>query len=344
MNEPACRQSPAPLPDALLSIEELVTEFRTEEGILRAVAGVTISVPRGGKVGLIGESGCGKSVTALSVLRLIPDPPGRIAGGRIVFNGRDLLTLPLSAMRSIRGNRIGMIFQEPMSSLNPVFTVGNQIGEAIRLHQRVGGKQAGEMTIELLRKVGIPDPERRARDYPGQMSGGMCQRVMIAMALSCHPELLIADEPTTALDVTIQAQILDLIQGLVTEMGMSLMLITHDLGVVAETVDYVYVMYTGMVVEAAPVKIVFANPLHPYTQGLLASLPGRMEAALPGGELRVRTRMVTIPGLVPSPLDLPPGCPFQERCPEVQPACRQAMPELKEQGANHFVRCVVRCP
>ena len=336
----ACTR-PAPMPDALLSIEDLVTEFATDEGILRAVDGVNIGIPRGGKVGVIGESGCGKSVTALSVLRLIPDPPGRIAAGRIVFNGQDLLKLPISAMRSIRGNRISMIFQEPMSSLNPVFTVGNQISEAIRLHQKLNRQEAWGKTVELLQKVGIPDPERRAKDYPGQMSGGMCQRVMIAMALSCHPELLIADEPTTALDVTIQAQILDLIQGLVDELGMSLMLITHDLGVVAETADYVYVMYTGKVVESAPVKTIFKNPLHPYTRGLLASLPGRMEAALPDGQVRTRVRMKTISGLVPSPLDLPPGCPFADRCAEVREQCRGIMPDLTAREPNHYVRCVL---
>jgi oligopeptide/dipeptide ABC transporter ATP-binding protein len=321
-----------------LVIEDLVTEFRTEDGILRAVDRVSLSIPAAGKVGVIGESGCGKSVTALSILRLIPEPPGRIAGGRIVFEGADLLAIPLSAMRKIRGNRISMIFQEPMSSLNPVFTVGNQISEVIRLHRDKSRREAWQMSIELLKKVGIPDPENRVRDYPGQLSGGMCQRVMIAMALSCRPDLLIADEPSTALDVTIQAQILELINGLVDEMGMSLMLITHDLGVVAETVDYVYVMYTGKVVEEAPVKKIFTSPLHPYTVGLMNSLPGREtdagERAAPG-----KSRLHAIPGLVPSPLDLPPGCPFQERCPRIKPHCKESMPALEEKENGHFARC-----
>jgi oligopeptide/dipeptide ABC transporter ATP-binding protein len=336
MSEPA---KPAPAAAApQLVIEGLVTEFATEEGVLRAVDGVSITVPRGGKVGLIGESGCGKSVTALSILRLIPEPPGRIRAGRIVFEGEDLLKLPLAQMRRIRGNRIAMIFQEPMSSLNPVFTVGDQIAEVIRLHQGASRREAWDQSIELLRKVGIPDPERRVKEYPGQLSGGMCQRVMIAMALSCHPSLLIADEPTTALDVTIQAQILELMQQLVTEMGMSLILITHDLGVVAETVDYVYVMYTGIVVEEAPIKILFGQPLHPYTQGLLASLPGR-GASDGSRDSSARPRLHAIPGIVPSPLDLPPGCPFQERCPLVQPPCREAMPPLEQKRAGHWARC-----
>jgi len=265
---------------------------------------------------------------------LIPEPPGRIAGGRILFEGRDLLGLPLREMRRIRGNRIAMIFQEPMSSLNPVFTVGEQISEAIRLHQRKSRRQAWPLVIELLKKVGIADPERRARDYPGQMSGGMCQRVMIAMALSCHPALLIADEPSTALDVTIQAQILGLIQELVTEMGMSLLLITHDLGVVAETVDYVYVMYTGKIVEQSDVRDIFHHPLHPYTRGLLASLPGKTLT-----EAGSRARLHTIPGLVPSPIALPPGCPFQERCGLVQAQCRENMPPLQEKAPGHLARC-----
>jgi peptide/nickel transport system ATP-binding protein len=336
MAQPARR--PVPLSEPLLAVTDLVTEFRAEEGVLRAVDGVSLAITAGGKIGLIGESGCGKSVTALSVLRLIPDPPGRIASGRIVFDGQDLLKLPLAAMRKIRGNRISMIFQEPMSSLNPVFTVGDQISEVIRLHQGASRRHARDQAIELLGKVGIPDAERRVRDYPGQMSGGMCQRVMIAMALSCHPDLLIADEPTTALDVTIQAQILGLIQELVTEMGMSLMLITHDLGVVAETVDYVYVMYTGKVVEQAGVGVIFDDPLHPYTRGLMASLPGKAAPAAPDAPPG-RARLHAIPGLVPSPLDLPPGCPFQERCDLMKPRCREAMPPLTEKRPGHWARC-----
>jgi len=337
MDAPA--RSASPSADFLLEIEDLVTEFRTEEGMLRAVDGVTISVPRGGKVGVIGESGCGKSVTALSVLRLIPEPPGRISRGRIVFDGEDLLNLSNQAMRKVRGNRISMIFQEPMSSLNPVFTVGDQIGEVIRLHQGASRKEARQRSVELLRKVGIPDPEQRVGEYPGQMSGGMCQRAMIAMALSCHPSLLIADEPTTALDVTIQAQILDLMQELVNEMGMSLILITHDLGVVAETVDHVYVMYTGKVVEEADTRALFADPLHPYTQGLLKSLPGAMapgeEAPGPGK----RRRLSAIPGLVPSPLDLPPGCAFQDRCPLAKDHCKERAPELERKKPGQFAAC-----
>jgi oligopeptide/dipeptide ABC transporter ATP-binding protein len=337
--------TPTPAPAAeqsfLLEIRELVTEFHTEDGLLRAVDGVSITVPRGGKVGLIGESGCGKSVTALSILRLIPEPPGRIRAGRIIFEGVDLLTLPQAEMRRVRGNRIAMIFQEPMSSLNPVFTVGDQISEVIRLHQGASRQEAWERAVDLLRKVQIPDPERRAREYPGQLSGGMCQRVMIAMALSCHPRLLIADEPSTALDVTIQAQILELMQELVSEMGMSLILITHDLGVVAETVDYLYVMYTGKVVEEGEVKTLFRDPLHPYTRGLLASLPGARPpgASLPPAPAGKRVRLRAIPGLVPSPLELPPGCPFQDRCPQVKDHCRTSMPELLEKRPRHLARC-----
>ncbi len=323
--------------NADLQIENLVTEFRTEGGILRAVDGISIDVPQGKKVGIIGESGCGKSVTALSVLRLIPDPPGKISGGNIIFDGKNLLDLPMKEMRAVRGNRISMIFQEPMSSLNPVFSVGEQISEAIRLHQKKNRKDAWEMSVDLLAQVGIPDPEKRAKDYPGQMSGGMCQRVMIAMALSCRPQLLIADEPTTALDVTIQAQILDLMQGLVTKRGMSLMLITHDLGVVAETVDYVYVMYTGKVVEQTDVNTIFKNPLHPYTKGLMASLPGMSHDSREKG---VKKRLSAIPGVVPSPLDLPKGCPFQERCAFVTSNCTEQMPKLSEKEPGHFVRCV----
>ncbi len=324
---------------ALLEVRDLVTEFMTEDGLLRAVDGVSIKVPRGGKVGLIGESGCGKSVTALSILRLIQEPPGKIRSGSIVFDGVDLLSLPVTEMRKIRGMRISIIFQEPMSSLNPVFTVGNQISEVIRLHLGKKRKQAWNMSVDLLKRVGIPDPAKNAHNYPGQLSGGMCQRVMIAMALSCNPDLLIADEPTTALDVTIQAQILELMQELVNEMGMSLLLITHDLGVVAETVDYVYVMYTGKVVEEADIRTIFHNPMHPYTRGLLASLPGVEGSGYGGGGPGESTRLTAIPGLVPSPLDLPQGCPFQERCYLMNPHCREAMPPLEEKGPGHFARC-----
>jgi oligopeptide/dipeptide ABC transporter ATP-binding protein len=320
---------------ALLDVQDMVTVFRTEAGILKAVDGVSFALDRGEKLGLIGESGCGKSVTALSILRLIQDPPGRIMSGRIIFDGKNLLEIPLSEMRNIRGNRISMIFQEPMSSLNPVYTVGNQIGEAVRLHQKLGRAQTRSRTLEMLRKVGIPDPEQRINEYPHQLSGGMCQRVMIAMALSCNPEVLIADEPSTALDVTIQAQILDLINQLVSELRMSLILITHDLGVIAETAERVIVMYAGKVMEEAGVGELFKNPLHPYTRGLLASLPGPRGEKVEGK----RARLKAIPGLVPSPLDLPPGCPFQERCPLVKPPCREAVPEILEKRPGHQVRC-----
>ena len=329
----------APSLEPLLRITNLVTTFRTERGLLRAVDGVSLEIPRGGKLGLIGESGCGKSVTALSILRLIPDPPGQIESGEIIFDGTDLLKLPLSRMRRIRGNRISMIFQEPQSSLNPVYTVGNQIAETIRLHQKVSRREARERAVAALKQVGISDPERRVAEYPNQMSGGMCQRVMIAMALSCHPELLIADEPSTALDVTIQAQILELITALVKEMGMSLLLITHDLGVIAETVEQVAVMYAGKVVEEAEVHELFTNPLHPYTTGLLRSLPKLGAEAGQAGHQRLQA----IPGLVPSPLDLPFGCPFQERCPLVKPRCGQEMPELEEKRTGHRVRCFESC-
>ena len=332
---------PAAAPDSepLLRITDLVTTFRTEAGLLRAVDGVSLTIPRGGKLGLIGESGCGKSVTALSILRLIPEPPGKIESGEIIFDGVDLLKLPLSQMRRIRGNRISMIFQEPTSSLNPVYTAGNQIAEAIRLHQKVSRAEARKRSIEALRQVGIPDPERRVNEYPNQLSGGMCQRVMIAMALSCRPELLIADEPSTALDVTIQAQILELINRLVQEMHMSLLLITHDLGVIAETVEQVAVMYTGRVVEEAEVQELFRNPLHPYTNGLLRSLPKLAR----GPEETHRQRLNAIPGLVPSPLDLPFGCPYQDRCPLVVPHCREEMPQLEEKRPGHRVRCFESC-
>ncbi len=321
--------------EPLLEINDLVTVFRTESGLLRAVDGVNLSIGRGQKVGIIGESGCGKSVSALSVLRLISDPPGRIESGSISFDGKALLDLPLERMRSIRGNRISMIFQEPMSSLNPVFTVGDQVGEAIRLHQGLSRGDAREKTLEMFRLVGIPAPERRIHEYPNQLSGGMCQRVMIAMALSCNPELLIADEPTTALDVTIQAQILDLINQLVDSRGMSLMLITHDLGVIAETAEHVVVMYTGKVVEETDVEELFENPLHPYTRGLLASLPGAPGAAQVGH----RGRLKAIPGLVPSPLDLPPGCSFEERCPYAQADCLTTKQDLLQASPTHSVRC-----
>ena len=290
------------MPDALLEIQNLNTHFHTDEGVVRAVNDVSLTIPRGKTLGVVGESGCGKSVTALSVMRLV-SPPGRIASGRIMLhdNGHsvDLAQLPDAEMRRIRGGRISMIFQEPMTSLNPVFTIGAQIIEAIRLHQKVNKAEARLRAIEMLHKVRVPDPQRRVDEYPHQFSGGMRQRAMIAMALSCNPRLLIADEPTTALDVTIQAQILDLLRSLKDELGMSLLIITHDLGIVAETADEVAVMYASKIVEYAPVKELFANPLHPYTVGLFHSRPNPEQ---PKAE-----KLNTIPGMVPSPLHFPPA-------------------------------------
>jgi len=290
----------------LLAVENLRTGFDTREGFLRAVDGVDLDIAPSGTLGVVGESGCGKSVTALSVMRLI-DRPGRIAeGSRIVFEGHDLAKLPESELEKIRGNDISMIFQEPMTSLNPVFTVGDQIAEAVELHQNTGAKEAMERAVEMLHVVGIPSPARRVQDYPHQLSGGMRQRVMIAMALSCNPKLLIADEPTTALDVTVQAQILELMKELRERLGMAIMLITHDLGVIAEMVDEVVVMYAGRVVERGPVADVFASPQHPYTESLLHSIP------LLG--MRYLTPLKAIRGVVPSPLEWPTGCRFAPRC------------------------------
>jgi peptide/nickel transport system ATP-binding protein len=314
----------------LLEIKELVTEFRTERGTVRAVDGVSFEIPERGTLGVVGESGCGKSVTALSIMRLISDPPGRIASGTITYAGKDLLKLPLDEMRKIRGNRIAMIFQEPMTSLNPVFTVGDQVGEAVRLHQGKSRSEAREIAIAMFKLVGIPSPEDRVDAYPHQLSGGMRQRVMIAMALACKPDLLIADEPTTALDVTIQAQILDLLESLQKELGMSILLITHDLGVVAETCDEVIVMYAGRIVERAPTTTLFETPHHHYTIGLLRSVP-----SLDASE---HTRLREIPGMVPSLHDLPKGCKFQGRCEAVQDKCRVSEPELVTIGASQ-VRC-----
>jgi oligopeptide/dipeptide ABC transporter ATP-binding protein len=317
----------------LLEIQDLETHFVTDAGTVRAVDGVSLTIRKGETLGVVGESGCGKSVTALSVLRLIPNPPGKIVGGKILLDGRNLLDLREDEMRKVRGASISMIFQEPMTSLNPVFTVGDQIAEGIRLHQRLSKRDSWNKAIEMLRLVRIPDADRRVKEYPHQMSGGMRQRVMIAMALSCNPHLLIADEPTTALDVTIQAQILELLNQLKAELGMAVMLITHDLGVVADTAARVAVMYAGRVVEQAPVLELFTNPLHPYTQGLLNSIP-RIEKA------ERRPRLQAIPGMVPDLLDLPRGCKFQARCTKVFDACRGEEPQLKPMGAaNHIVRC-----
>jgi len=296
---------------------------------------VTFAIPRGSTVGLVGESGSGKSVTALSILRLLRDPPGRVVGGEVRFDGRDLLRLDDRAMRAVRGNRISMIFQEPMTSLNPVMTAGDQVAEPLRLHRGLGKRAARDEAVALFKQVGIADPERRVDDYPHQMSGGMRQRVMIAMALACKPALLIADEPTTALDVTIQAQILALINDLKRELGMAVLLITHDLGVVAETCDRVVVMYAGQVVEQAATKALFAAPRHPYTRGLLASVP-RLDEQAPAGE---RQRLVEIPGMVPRLDALPTGCRFQERCPRRQERCSVEEPQLRALEPERLVRC-----
>ena len=324
----------APL-QPLLAVEDLRTWFYTRDGIVRAVDGVSCAVYPGETLAVVGESGCGKSVTSLSILRLIASPPGKIVSGRLLFEGRDLLELSEDAMRAIRGNEISMIFQEPMTSLNPVFTIGRQIAEALELHQGMDGRRATARAIEMLQLVKIPEPERRVRQYPHELSGGMRQRVMNAMALSCNPKLLIADEPTTALDVTIQAQILDLMRELKTKTGASIVLITHDLGVVAEMAQRVVVMYAGRKVEEAPVDALFARPLHPYTKGLLGSIPRLAEAA-EGGE---RKRLVEIPGMVPSLKEAVPGCLFAPRCAHAMARCAAEYPPLEEKGAGHWVAC-----
>jgi oligopeptide/dipeptide ABC transporter ATP-binding protein len=314
----------------LIQVENLRTSFFTPEGEVKAVDGVSFSLEEGKTLGLVGESGCGKSVTALSILRLVP-APGRIVGGAIHYRGRDLMKLGREEMRKMRGNEVSMVFQEPMTSLNPVFTVGNQISEAIRLHQRLDKREARAKTIDMLRLVRIADPENRVDEYPHQLSGGMRQRVMIAMALACNPSLLIADEPTTALDVTIQAQILELIKELQQKLGMSLLLITHDLGVVAERADDVAIMYAGKIVERGPVEAIFNRPLHPYTIGLLKSLPGI------GGEKK--KRLEAIPGAVPSLLALPSGCRFRDRCPKAAAVCAETEPDLLEIEKGHWAAC-----
>ena len=320
--------------EALLEIRDLVTEFRTEDGTIRAVDQVSFAIPKSKTLGVVGESGCGKSVTALSVMQLIASPPGKIAGGSILYQGKDLLKLTPPEMRAIRGNRIAMIFQEPMTSLNPVFTVGDQVGEAVRLHQHRSRREARAVAIEMFRMVGIPSPEDRVDAYPHQLSGGMRQRVMIAMALACKPDLLIADEPTTALDVTIQAQILELLGSLQRELGMSILLISHDLGVVAETCDEVIVMYAGRIVERARTEVLFAGPRHHYTAGLLRSVPSYGEGTAVGE----RARLVEIKGMVPSLSELPAGCKFVDRCPAAEALCRAEEPPLIQLGAS-WVRC-----
>ncbi len=324
--------------EPLLDIRNLRTRFTTEEGSFDAVDGVSFSIPPAKTLGVVGESGCGKSVTALSVMRLLADPPGRVVGGEIRYRGKDLLTLPEEEMRRIRGNRISMIFQEPMTSLNPVFTVGEQIAEAIRLHQGLDRKAARARSVEMLKKVGIPAPEERVDNYPHQMSGGMRQRVMIAMALSCNPDLLIADEPTTALDVTIQAQILELIRALQAERHMAVMLITHDLGVVAETCDEVAVMYAGRVVERADVRSIFRRPAHPYTAGLLRSVP-TFEDVARSHEAGGRGKLRTIPGMVPSLRKLPQGCRFRDRCDRALEVCARIDPPLETKRDGQLAAC-----
>ena len=321
----------------LLELRELRTYFDTEDGTVKAVDGVSLSIGRGETLGIVGESGCGKSVTAFSIMRLIPDPPGRIAGGQILFDGLDIVSLPEREMRKLRGNRMSMIFQEPMSSLNPVYTVGDQIMEAITLHQGKSPADAREIAIDMLRQVGIPAPEKRIDNYPHEMSGGMKQRVMIAMALVCRPALLIADEPTTALDVTIQAQILDILRRLQKEYGMSIWFITHDLGVVAEMAHHVAVMYASKVVEYSDVQTLYKKPLHPYTLGLFKSLPQTGGGKGPDGN---KKRLETIPGAVPNPLEFPPGCKFNNRCPYAIEDCKRIEPQLFEVEPGHLVSCL----
>ena len=317
----------------LLDIRNLRTYFSVRGHTAKAVDDVSLSIMPGQTLGLVGESGCGKSVTAHSIMRLIPTPPGRIAGGEILFEGRDLVKLSEAQMRRIRGNRISMIFQEPMTSLNPTYPVGDQVEEVIRLHAKLSRAAARERSVDMFKLVGIPAAEKRIDDYPHQMSGGMRQRVMIAMALACNPQLMIADEPTTALDVTIQAQILDLMNKLKAETGAAILFITHDLGVIAEMSQHVAVMYAGRMMEYADAKTLFASPKNPYTVGLLGSIPvlGRNSA---GGRLR------TIPGVVPSLLQLPEGCLFSDRCPDVFNDCRRVAPAMVPAGENHFVRCL----
>ena len=320
---------------ALLDIKGLKTHFKTDDGWLHAVDGVDLSIDRGETLCLVGESGCGKSVTAMTVLKLIAMPPGRIVAGQVLWQGRDLVPLPMDDMRRIRAKEIAIVFQEPMTSLNPVYTVGEQIAESLRLHEGLSARDAMDRTVEMLRLVHIPTPERRVRDYPHHFSGGMRQRVMIAMALACSPQLLIADEPTTALDVTIQAQILDLLNELKSRLGMSILLITHAMGVVAEMAQRVAVMYAGKVVEEAPVGELFAHPRHPYTQGLIRSIP-RIDTAATR-----KLRLEAIGGTVPRLIAPAEGCRFAPRCKFAMPACSQATPPLREVAPGHRVACLL---
>jgi peptide/nickel transport system ATP-binding protein/oligopeptide transport system ATP-binding protein len=316
--------------ETALSVRDLQTYFHTDDGDALAVDGVSFDIPAGKTMALVGESGCGKSVTALSIMRLIQQPPGRIAGGSVMLGDRDILRMSPEEMRNVRGNSISMIFQEPMTSLNPVFRVGDQIAAAIRLHTGVSKQEARKKATDLLEKVGIPSPGERIDDYPHQMSGGMRQRVMIAMALACNPTLLIADEPTTALDVTIQAQILELLKELQAREGMAILLITHDLGIVAEAADFAAIMYAGKIVEQAPVPELFANPKHPYTIGLFSSIPKLDDD---------RDRLQTIQGQVPAATHFPAGCRFHPRCPKRMDACEASAPETISVGADHTTAC-----
>jgi len=321
--------------EPLLNIRGLKTHFKTDDGMVRAVDGVDIAIDRGETVGVVGESGCGKTVTAMTVMKLIAMPPGKIVEGEILWQGRDIVKMSPDEMRKIRSKEIGIIFQEPMTSLNPVYTVGDQIAEVVRLHEGMSRREAMDRAVEMLRLVNIPTPERRVKDYPHQFSGGMRQRVMIAMALSCNPQLLIADEPTTALDVTIQAQILDLLAEMRERLGMAIMLITHDMGVVAETTHRVVVMYAGRVVEEATVDLLFGDPKHPYTQGLIRSIP-RIDTAA-----ETKERLEAIGGVVPSLLHPPAGCRFAARCRFATDKCTEAMPPLREVAPGHKVACVL---
>jgi len=337
--EPGVQQpmeTATPAADRVLDIEELHIEFKSPDGLVRAVDGLSYHVHEGETLGVVGESGCGKSVTALSVLRLIPNPPGRISSGSIRFQGKSLLDLDENELERIRGNDISMIFQEPMTSLNPLYTVGKQISEALILHQGLSKREAMDHAIEMLRRVSIPEPESRVNNYPHQLSGGMRQRVMIAMAICCNPKVLIADEPTTALDVTIQAQILELIRDLQKETGTAIVLITHDMGVIAENADRVVVMYAGCKVEEAEVDELFDNPGHPYTKGLLGSIPNLEEVAHIQGE---RPRLNEITGMVPSLTDLPAGCAFAPRCAFAVEKCHGAYPPLEEVRPGHWISC-----
>ncbi len=329
------RGATAPAAQRLLEISGLKVHFRTDDGMVRAVDGVDIGIDRGETVSVVGESGCGKTVTAMTVLKLIAMPPGQIVAGKIMFEGRDIVPMSPAEMRAIRSKQIGIVFQEPMTSLNPVYTVGQQIAETVRHHEGLSKRAAMERAADMLRLVNIPSPERRVNDYPHQFSGGMRQRVMIAMALSCNPKLLIADEPTTALDVTIQAQILELLNEMKERLGMAVLLITHAMGVVAETAQRVIVMYAGKVVEEATVEDLFANPRHPYTQGLIRSIP-RIDLAATG-----HTRLEAIPGTVPSLLNPPKGCRFAARCRYVTEACVAAEPPLVEKAPGHKAACIL---